>query len=211
MSYRLLLIDDDLEYVAFMQKALADTSKYSPLIHIQTLPGFNTNSISGSKIDLILLDIRFRGKSGIIKIKKLKETYTQAQLIVFTESEDYTDMIRSFEMGADGYLLKSYDSHEVLNTLDLFHKNGIYISPLMERKIVNSFQHSLKNNTLAKKLSEKDVELLRVLSFGFTYKQSAEEIGITVDGVRSRIKSIYKKLNVRSKIEAVNYYINSIN
>lgn len=159
-------------------------------------------------IETILLDIYFPEDNSIGYIPKLLQICPNAEIIINTVSEQYTDLMRAFRQGATGYMLKSYKEEEVLEGIETFRKSGAFISPYMAKRLIDEIRGQSSSDLKFKRLSDKDKEVLQLLSMDYSYKQVAEKLDLSIDGVRTRIKSVYKKLNVNSKLAAVNYYLN---
>lgn len=154
--------------------------------------------------DVILMDIRLPAMSGIECTYRLKELLPSTPIVILTVLDDDELIFRALEAGADGYLLKRSKPMDLRAALIDVLNGGAPMSSAIARRVVGSFKKptaALTNSNT--QLSAREAEVLKFLSRGFSNKEIAEQIELSVDTVRSYLKSIYKKLHVRSRTEAV--------
>ncbi|MBA4407541.1 DNA-binding response regulator [bacterium] len=154
------------------------------------------------KSDIILLDIGLPGISGIKGAELLSGINDNALIIMITIQDDDKSIFGSLQAGAIGYLHKSVSPEELIEAIHLALKGGSPMTPQIARKVLKSF-HKFKPRYTDDKLSEKETTILSLLSEGKSYKKIADEIFLSVDGVKYHIRSIYEKLHVHSRAEAV--------
>jgi DNA-binding NarL/FixJ family response regulator len=171
--------------------------------------------------NILLCDLGLPDGSGIDIIQYIRHQQYQIDVLVITLFDDEPHVIRSIEAGACGYLLKDgYDGDIAQSILDVVH-GGSPISPSIARYLLRRFQpttllatpNSLDNSTnqtstkMAPEnlphLTEKEKEVLNYLAKGFTYVEISQLLGMSSHTVSSHTKHIYKKLEVRSRAEAV--------
>lgn len=160
-------------------------------------------SESIKKSDVILLDIGLPGISGIKGAEILSGINQNALIIMITIQDDDKSIFGSLQAGAMGYLHKSVSPDELIESIRLAIKGGSPMTPQIARKVLKSF-HKFKPNHNQDKLTEKEISILNYLAEGKSYKKIADEIFLSVDGVKYHIRSIYEKLHVHSRAEAVN-------
>lgn len=152
--------------------------------------------------DVILMDIDLPGINGIEAVKLIRGINPQVQIIMLTVFDDNTHVFDAMYAGANGYLLKKYISDKLLHAIQEVLQGGAPMSPSIARMIITSLQQP----TVAAKdysLTNREKEILQLLSSGNSFKMIAAELSISLDTVRTHIKHIYDKLHVRSQIEAV--------
>lgn len=159
-------------------------------------------SESIKKSDLILLDINLPGISGIEGAERISTINPRALIIMISIQEDDNSIFGSLQAGAIGYLHKSVSPEEMIESINIAVRGGSPMSPQIARKVLKSF-HQIKPKYEQDKLSDKEKEILKLLSEGKSYKTIADEIFLSVDGVKYHIRSIYQKLQVNSRAEAV--------
>lgn len=160
------------------------------------------NSESLKNTNIILLDIGLPGISGIEGAERFSGINPNALIIMITIHEDNKSVFGSLQAGAVGYLHKSVSPDELVSAIRQAIKGGSPMSPQIARKVLRSF-HKFKPEFDQDKLSEKEEQILKLLAEGKSYKTIAGEIFLSVDGVKYHIRSIYEKLQVNSRAEAV--------
>lgn len=152
--------------------------------------------------DVVLMDIRMNGMSGIECVKKLKESYPNQVVLMFTVYEDDEKIFESIKSGANGYILKNVAPEKILEAIKDAYDGGSPITPSIAKKILNEFSAGTRKEDNFD-LTPSESEILRHLVNGSSYITIAEDLGKSVHTVRSHIRNIYSKLYVHSKTEAV--------
>lgn len=153
----------------------------------------------GYKPDVILSDIGLPGINGIEGIKLISELTPDTDVIMLTVFMDGDKIFNALCAGATGYLLKGTPMPEILKAVFEIHSGGSYMSPSIARKVVEHFKTPTKR--VNADLTERERDVINCLLDGLSYKLIADRLNISIDTVRFRIKSIYKKLHVNSKAE----------
>jgi DNA-binding NarL/FixJ family response regulator len=153
--------------------------------------------------DVLLLDIHLPGMLGSEAIGVLKEKYTSVQILMLTINADEDSVFESICNGACGYLLKNTPPAKLLEAIRETHKGGAPMSPEIARKVVTLFQKTGPPEKLDEQLTPQEMRLLRLLVEGHTYQGAADLLKISIHTARNYIRSIYDKLHVHSKSEAV--------
>ncbi len=159
--------------------------------------------IPSLKLDVVLMDIHLPGKSGIECVAELKPICPETQFLMFTSFEDTDSVFKALKVGATGYITKTTQPSKILDALVDINKGGSPMSSHISRKIVNSFQSAEENSEL-QKLSQREKEILDLLSKGLRYKEIADKLFLSTETVRTHIRNIYEKLQVNSRTEALN-------
>lgn len=153
----------------------------------------------GFAVDVILSDIGLPGINGIEGIKLISEINPDTDVIMLTVFMDGDKIFNALCAGATGYLLKGTPMPEIKKAIIEIHGGGSYMSPSIARKVVEHFKTpTQKANS---QLTPKEKDVINCLLDGLSYKLIADRLDISIDTVRFRIKSIYKKLHVNSKGE----------
>jgi DNA-binding NarL/FixJ family response regulator len=152
--------------------------------------------------DVALMDINLPKMSGIECAAKLKALHPALQIVMLTSFEDDELIFNSLKAGASGYLIKQSEPAEILAAITDVHKGGSPMSSSIARKVVVHFQRQAPDNE-AGNLSKRELEILNLLSKGYQDKKIADLLSISEATVRSHLRSIYDKLHVQSRTEAV--------
>jgi len=159
-----------------------------------------------NKPDLILMDVNLPGMNGIECTKIIKKSYPEILIMMFTVYENNENVFKALEAGASGYILKQSSPDELLEAIRQLDTGGAPMSTSIARMVVSSFSKLPDNNANDYNLSEREKEVLDLLAGGFRYKDIAEKLFISISTVRSHIFSMYEKLHVHNRTEALNKY-----
>jgi DNA-binding NarL/FixJ family response regulator len=160
-------------------------------------------SLPKDKPRVVLMDINLPGMNGVECVRKLKQMLPETLVVMLTAYEDTENIFGSLEAGASGYLLKRSKSAEILEAIKDVVEGGSPMTAHIARKVVHSFQSKASSPQATDNLAEREREVLDLLSQGFMYKEIADKLGISFETVRTYIRRIYEKLQVRSRTEAV--------
>ena len=159
------------------------------------------------KPDAVLMDINLPGMSGINCVNALKTMYPDMLFLMCTAYEDNDKIFDSLKAGASGYILKTEGPVKIMAALDDMIAGGSPMSSNIARKVVASFVHMGKENTLIESLSDREKMVLDNLAKGLIGKEVADILQISSGTVRKHVQNIYKKLHVNTRVEAVNLYL----
>ncbi len=164
-------------------------------------------ALSELALDILLVDIGLPDTSGIEVIRKLKAVCPDCNALVITTFGDEKTITSALEAGADGYLLKGTPLEELKRDIAALREGGSPLSPMIARKLLNRLQATAAD---AKPdaggeaaLTRREHEVLEMIAKGFSYAETSTICGISPATVHSHLKSVYRKLEVHSKTEAV--------
>lgn len=159
--------------------------------------------------DILLLDIHLPGMLGSDGVKLFREKFPTMQVLMLTIYAEQDKIFESICNGACGYLLKKTPPAKLLEAIREAHEGGAPMSPEIARKVVTLFQATKPPEKLEEQLTQQEVKLLQLLADGHSYQSAAGQLNISVNTVRNYIRSIYEKLHVHSKNEAVSKALRS--
>jgi DNA-binding NarL/FixJ family response regulator len=162
--------------------------------------------IPEAKPRVILMDIRLPRMSGIECTSRLKKLLPTTPIVILTVLDDDELIFRALEAGADGYLLKRSKPADLRAALLDVLEGGAPMSSAIARRVVRSFRRPPANPRNEAHLSTREIEVLGSLSRGLSNKEIADQLHLSTETVRSYLKTIYEKLHVRCRTEAVVRY-----
>ena len=160
------------------------------------------------KPDVILMDIDMPGTNGIDAVAIVKAVSPGTQVIMLTVFDNEEKIFNAIRNGASGYLLKHTPPSEIIESIFDVNKGGSPMTANVARKVLQYFQSQPKAQKEDYNLSDRELQIVKGLVSGYSYKAIAAELFISIDTVRSHIRRIYEKLHVNSKTEAVLKAIN---
>ncbi len=160
--------------------------------------------------DVVLLDVRMPGRSGIEACLAIKEKVPDARIIMLTVSDEEADLYEAVKGGASGYLLKDSSIDEVAQAVRVVAEGQSLISPSMAVKLIDEFkQMSRPERTQgsALRLTERELEVLRLVAEGMNNREIARRLFISENTVKNHVRNILEKLQLHSRMEAVMYAV----
>ena len=145
--------------------------------------------------DIMLLDLRMPGRDGLEVIADIQSLQLQTRVIVLTTFESEQDIHKALKAGARGYLLKDTPRPELLDAIRRVHDGETCIPPRISQKLVEKMNHP--------ELTEREVEILRLVSEGESNKTIGDKLGITEGTVKTHVKGLLKKLHAPGRTGAV--------
>jgi DNA-binding NarL/FixJ family response regulator len=159
--------------------------------------------IPAANPDVALVDINLPGMSGIECVARLKESAPKTQLLMLTTYEDGEMIFESLRAGASGYLLKNMPPVELTQAIEQVHAGGSPMSMRIARKVVKYFQEVKPPPPESPILTKREQDVLSLLARGYLYKEIADHLGVSLSTVRVHLQSVYGKLHVHSRTQAV--------
>ena len=164
-------------------------------------------ALSHLALDIVLVDIGLPDISGIDVIRNLKALNPECNVLVITTFGDEKTVTSALEAGADGYLLKGTALEELKRDIRALRDGGSPLSPMIARKLLNRLQKRAADDKAESaaetSLTPREHEILDMIAKGFSYAETSKICGISPATVHSHLKSVYRKLEVHSKTEAV--------
>ena len=161
------------------------------------------SAISKEQPDVALVDINLPGMNGVECVARLKRQHPKLQLLILTTYEESDLIFDSLRAGASGYLLKNMRPAEIIQAIEQVHGGGSPMSMHIARKVVSYFQKEANNRSEVENLTQREHEILSLLAKGFLYKEIADQLAISLSTVRAHLHTIYEKLHVQSRTQAV--------
>lgn len=198
------ILEDDPETLEYLAGLFSKADGFSVAFACTTLAEANA-ALATKTADLCLVDIRLPDGSGLDFVAPFKEK-TGGKALVLTMLGDKATVLLAFEFGASGYLLKDTPGEQILNDIRALMRGGNPISPQIAThllELLNARPTVETTGHTATILSEREREVLRMFSRGLSYKETARSLDISLHTVADHVKSIYGKMKVHSRNEAV--------
>jgi len=161
------------------------------------------------KPDIVLMDINMPKKNGLQALELIKQKDSNAKIIMLTIHQDREYLFQSLQLGASGYVLKDADGYVLIEAIRKVYEGETYIQPTMAKDLVLEFKKYLQNGRTASKknniLSDRELEVLRLIAKGLLNKEIAKTLYISEKTVKNHISNIFKKLKVSDRTQAAVY------
>jgi len=160
--------------------------------------------------DVVLMDVRMPRTSGIEACLAIKELAPSTKIIMLTISDEEGDLYEAVRAGANGYLIKDVPGEEIASGLRAVYAGQSLISPSMASKLLSEFALMIKKQderptALVPRLTERELEVLKLVARGMANKDIARELFISENTVKNHVRNILEKLQLHSRMEAAMY------
>ncbi len=199
------ILEDDPEIREYLEDVFLDLDGFSVTFSEPLLQKAKLKFSMSSKIDLCLVDLQLPDGNGSEFISYVRQN-SDTKCLVLTVLGDKTSVLAAFEAGADGYLIKDSEEWEIAKNCEQTLKGVNPISPQAATHLLNIFRsahppdRSLPDDP---ELSDREKEILTLFAKGLSYKEAASALGLSSHTVNDYVKSIYSKMSVHSKNEAI--------
>jgi len=186
-SYREMLMDvPDMQLVGLFPTA-KNAAKY----------------VSTLRPDVVLMDIDMPEVNGLDGLRQIRNSGYSECILMQTVFDDNERIFRAICDGASGYILKKTPPEKILDYIREGVNGGAPMTPSVARQVLEIFAKPYSRRKEMELLTPRELDVLRLLVKGYSYKMIAYELEIALETIRSHIKKIYEKLQVNSKSEAV--------
>jgi DNA-binding NarL/FixJ family response regulator len=204
------IVDDNNELRAALEEIISMSDGYKCVGTMSTADEAN-RKLPLIKPDVVLMDINLgSGETGIDCVRELKPIMPSTNFMMCTVYEEDEKIFEALNAGASGYILKKTAPGKLLEAIRELYQGGAPMSSQIARKVVAVFQKhttapGTSDNDLAT-LSNREKEILELLSRGLMYKEIAAALFISQETVRKHVYHVYEKLHVGNRVEAVNKF-----
>lgn len=159
--------------------------------------------------DVVLLDINMPNMNGIECLKEIKTNYKKVKVIMLTIHEDSEYLIKTINIGAEGYVLKDADVSSLVKAIRNVVAGEAYIHPTLSSVLVKAYQRKeiRKEPYDEVALTKREFEVICLISRGFNNKEIANELFISEKTVKNHVSNIFKKIKVNDRTQAALYAI----
>jgi len=160
------------------------------------------------KPDIVLMDIRMPDGSGIEITRKVKEEMPEVDIILLSMYDEEEYVLEGIRAGASGYMLKDVSREELIRTIEVVRGGGSYIQPSLARRVLEEFAHRKREIAVPTRsrethLTDREIQILQKVADGMTNRLVAETLNISEKTVKAHLRSIFRKLEVSDRAQAV--------
>ncbi|MGI6586969.1 MAG: response regulator [Lutisporaceae bacterium] len=203
MEMRLMLVDDHMIFLEGLQYLLGTYG-----IEVAGMAGNGREALEKARVlkpDIILMDIKMPGLSGLDALKLIKSEMPDIKVVMLTTSEEDEDLFNAVKCGASGYLLKNTNAKELVDMLTDLEKGEATFSPELADKVLKEFRNYEPDVSEDKKLTKRQLEVLEMVAKGVTYKDVSEALGLTERTVKYHMARILEQLHLENRAQVIAY------
>ena len=215
---RVLLIDDNYEHLAGIRELLNLEGTFD-VVGIATNVTVGLNLIKKYQPDIVLLDMNMPERDGLQGIIDIEKLGLDTKVLALSGYDDSDLIFRAMKIGAKGYVLKTMASAQLIYAIEEVLSGKIYLPNALTSRFFEYFQQTFRNETakaeaeteenLLNELTQREEEVLELLTQGITYKGVANKLFISETTVKTHVNNIFQKLQVNDRTQAVLYAINN--
>lgn len=203
MPIRVAIVEDDAE----IRKLTASLLNF--YTDIECVGAFGNsedfvNNLPSLSPDVVLMDIGLPGMSGIECVRNCHLEFPGIDFVMFTDHTDTKEVFQALAAGATGYVLKGGLPEQLANAIREVREGGSPMSRQISRMVAMAFRQSEQKHPNLEKLTPQEWEVLQCLDKGWAYKEIAAQRYVSEHTVRTQVRSIYQKLQVHTRTEALN-------
>ena len=214
---RVLLIDDNYDHLTGIRELLNLEGTFD-VVGIATNVTVGLNLIKKYQPDIVLLDMNMPDRDGLQGIIEIGKLGLDTKVLALSGYDDADLIFRAMKIGAKGYVLKTMASAQLIYAIEEVLGGKIYLPLALSSRFFEYFQQSFKEETtkqetdeenLLSYLTQREEEVLELLTQGITYKGVANKLFISETTVKTHVNNIFQKLQVNDRTQAVLYAINN--
>ena len=213
---RIILVDDNYDHLSGI-KELIDIESDFDVVATATSASVAISLIKKYRPEIVLMDINMPEKDGLTAIAEIEKLDLGVRIIALTGYDDPDLIFRAMKIGAKGYILKTMASAQLIYAIDEVAAGKIYLPAALSSRFFEYFQQSFKEETqvvadeenLLNYLTQREEEVLDLLTQGITYKGVAQKLFISETTVKTHVNNIFQKLQVNDRTQAVLYALNN--
>jgi two-component system response regulator NreC len=157
------------------------------------------------KPEVVLLDVAMPGMSGIEVTQELKKAHPDTYVLILTVHEDESLLQEAIRAGAAGYIVKRAVESELINAIRAVAHGDLYIHPAMMRALFKDLNPRPANSAPVQALTRREIDVLRLIAQGYTNRQMADTLSLSVRTVETHRANVMSKLGLNSRVELVHY------
>ena len=213
---RIIIVDDNYDHLSGIKELIEIESDFD-VVATATSASVAISLIKKYRPEIVLMDINMPEKDGLTAIAEIEKLDLGVRIIALTGYDDPDLIFRAMKIGAKGYILKTMASAQLIYAIDEVAAGKIYLPAALSSRFFEYFQQSCKEETqvvadeenLLNYLTQREEEVLDLLTQGITYKGVAQKLFISETTVKTHVNNIFQKLQVNDRTQAVLYALNN--
>ena len=213
---RIIIVDDNYEHLSGIKELIEIESDFD-VVATATSASVAISLIKKYRPEIVLMDINMPEKDGLTAIAEIEKLELGVRIIALTGYDDPDLIFRAMKIGAKGYILKTMASAQLIYAIDEVAAGKIYLPAALSSRFFEYFQKSFKEENqelsdeenLLNYLTQREEEVLDLLTQGITYKGVAQKLFISETTVKTHVNNIFQKLQVNDRTQAVLYALNN--
>ena len=201
-SISICLVEDDRHLLQALQALLAREEGFE-VVGAYACPQEALEDADWGRVRVLLSDLDLPAVSGVEVIKAATAANPRILAMAYTVCENRQMVFAAIQAGAFGYVLKGSPVHEIREAIYELLDGGSPMSPAIARMVLRDFQAARSQHLRIAELSDREVDVLRLIAKGLLYKEVADELGLSTHTVHTFLKRIYAKLHVHNRRAAV--------
>jgi len=208
LKKRIIIVDDH-EVVRLGLRSLLDQYPHYEVVAEASNAKESISMVDTFEPDIVLMDIRLPGKSGIEACEEIKEKHPEIRVIMLTSYAEDEMLFSAIKAGASGYVLKQIDSEGLVKSLDAVARGEASLDPAVTQRVFQEVRRAVKEEEAASfsDLSQQEKMVLKLVSEGKTNREIAQSLYLGEGTVRNYVSSILSKLGVSNRAEAAAYAV----
>ena len=204
---RVLLVDASLFVLHGMQEVLAK-SRHIRVVGTAQSTEDALAAVRTCRPTLVVSEVEVGRASGIDLCRTIRESYPKISVLFFTNRDDQRLLRSAIRAGAQGYLLKKAPAKEVVRGIEVVSEGMAVMDPQLTPHIMGWIREQGRDSPLQRlnECSEDDLRVLALMSAGKTNKEIAHQLNISLGRLSTRLRSLYRRLNISRRAEATRYY-----
>lgn len=204
ITINVAIVEDDRDIRESLQSLISGSPGFSCAGSYETAEAAIT-AVPRLMPDVVLMDINLPGINGVEAVRQLKLKVPGVHFLMCTVFKDDENIFQSLRAGAGGYILKSSPSAKIIEAIREVCEGGAPMSPTIAKQLIDSF-HGYKTDTTPAhaQLTPREMEVIQLLAKGLLSKEVADKLGISLQTIRNHCATIYEKLHVNTRLEAIN-------
>ena len=207
---RIVLIDDNYEHLMGVKELLNLEGCYD-VVQTSTTVSTGVNMVKKYQPDIVLVDMNMPDKNGLQAIHEIQRLGVNTKILALSAYDDADLIFRAMKVGARGYVLKTMASAQLICAIEEVLSGKIYLPSALSLRFFEYFQKSVReeeetvNEELLSSLTQREEEVLDLLTQGFGYNEVSNKLYISNTTVKTHVNNIFQKLQVKDRTQAVLY------